>query len=384
MNLLFSFTAFVIGLLLVVIILYKNKQVTAKLLAFFIFTIAYNNLMSFLWESRDIMSFPFLLRTGPLVAYLRGPCLFFYILLLLDGRRRLKFTDAWHLIPALIYFIDYLPLFLSYEEYKLSVIDQLFQTYNQRTLFAEGWISLLPKHIWLKSIVTIIYLFLLAGIWKKYKIPTSLLHNRQLVNWMKIVTAVFAIDSIFGIITGFYPSSVLVWTTTVFHLLSYCGVIIIGLFFLPDVLYGTGKTSNAEPIVDKLKYTGPSEETSNLVKDRMMEFLDQKGFLQKQIKLAELANIIGVQPYVLSAYINHVYHMRFNDFINFYRIQYVSDGLLKGEWEELTLEAIGEKAGFTNRTTFLNSFKRYKGTTPTLFLAQQKLIKKQNGLPPHL
>ena len=60
--------------------------------------------------------------------------------------------------------------------------------------------------------------------------------------------------------------------------------------------------------------------------------------------------------------------MRFNDLINWCRIQYIKDGLDSAKWNLLTLEGIGEEAGFNNRTTFLAAFKKFTGVTPTAFV----------------
>jgi AraC-like DNA-binding protein len=107
--------------------------------------------------------------------------------------------------------------------------------------------------------------------------------------------------------------------------------------------------------------------------------MESQNFLRKNIKLGEVASDLKVQPYILSAYINPMYQMRFNDLINWWRIQYVKEGLEKGEWNMLTLEAIADEAGFSNRTTFLNAFKKFTGMTPTAFLSEQANNRSQPG-----
>lgn len=172
------------------------------------------------------------------------------------------------------------------------------------------------------------------------------------------------------------------WLVTAWFSLLMCGVLWLALFFLPEVLYGPYLVNRAEPVTDKPKNNNCPPDTALQLTEKLMAFIEEKGFLQKQLKLADLASCIEVQPYVLSAYLNQAYQMRFTDFINFHRIRYASEVLASGEWESLTLEAIGEKAGFTNRTTFLNAFKKHIGTTPTLFLLQQKLgMQPTNQLP---
>ena len=60
--------------------------------------------------------------------------------------------------------------------------------------------------------------------------------------------------------------------------------------------------------------------------------------------------------------------MHFNDVINSHRVKYISEGLTNEQWDALTLEAVGEIAGFNNRITFLNAFKKFTGVTPSQYV----------------
>ena len=44
----------------------------------------------------------------------------------------------------------------------------------------------------------------------------------------------------------------------------------------------------------------------------------------------------------------------------------------EGKAKDLTLEAIGKLSGFSSRNTFLTTFKKVEGITPTTFAAQTK------------
>jgi YesN/AraC family two-component response regulator len=73
--------------------------------------------------------------------------------------------------------------------------------------------------------------------------------------------------------------------------------------------------------------------------------------------------------------------MHFNDVINSYRVNYISEGLKNEQWETLTLEAVGEMAGFNNRITFLNAFKKFTGVTPSQYVKNLQ-DKKTNSKKP--
>src|SRR5688572_983087 len=112
-NALFSFTAFVMGLILIGIVLYRHKHPSARFLAFFLFTLATSNFFFFLFESKYLLRVPFLFRMGALLTYLIAPAMLFYILFALNKKQQLSWRDAWHLVPALIFFIDFFPLYIS-------------------------------------------------------------------------------------------------------------------------------------------------------------------------------------------------------------------------------------------------------------------------------
>ena len=97
-----------------------------------------------------------------------------------------------------------------------------------------------------------------------------------------------------------------------------------------------------------------------------------KPFLKQGYSLIQLSDDIGVPRHHLSALLNKVYGMRFNDFINRYRIAYIIENMDHPEWPKLTLEGIAREAGFNSRTTFFNAIKKLTGLPPTEFLERAK------------
>src|SRR5215467_8097206 len=115
-----SFAVLVTGCIVASIVLYRNKDLPSRMLAFSLFTLNYAVLLIFLYESKYILYVPFLVRTGPLFYYLMVPSFYVYLRLVLKSRRQLQWTDALHLLPSIIYLIDFMPLFLSPVAYKLE------------------------------------------------------------------------------------------------------------------------------------------------------------------------------------------------------------------------------------------------------------------------
>jgi AraC-like DNA-binding protein len=384
-NALFSFTAFVIGLILIGIVLYRHKHPSARFLAFFLFTLASSNFFIFLYESKYLLHVPFLFRIGAPVTYLIAPAMLFYILFALNKKQQLSWRDTCHLLPVLFFLIDYFPLYISSNAVKKQIIESLFQNVPQAMLCKEGWIMPPGWHYFLRHFIAFLYA-LYAGrlLYKEYHSePGKYATNQSLLTWMKVVIGLILLLSVMGMITYFFTYSPLAWTVTVWEPLLIFTTLGLMLFAKPEILYGS--TAISSPITEdkEVKSLVLSPETIRKVQAKLNGFLEDRKFLRKNIRLKEVAEELDIQPYILSAYVNQVYLLRFNDLINQSRVQYmVNDGLLNSQENTLTLEAIAETAGFTNRTTFLNAFKKFTGMTPTDFLHQKRAASlSENGHP---
>jgi YesN/AraC family two-component response regulator len=152
------------------------------------------------------------------------------------------------------------------------------------------------------------------------------------------------------------------------------------LFSEPYILYGRyfNATYSGSESSKKPKQLNLPEEKISELQQLFETYITKQYYLLQHTNLKQVASQLDTQPYVLSTFINHVYRMHFNDVINLHRIKYIEDGLTSKKWESLTLEAIGGKAGFNNRITFLTAFKKFTGTTPTQYMKKLRATKSQN------
>lgn len=90
-------------------------------------------------------------------------------------------------------------------------------------------------------------------------------------------------------------------------------------------------------------------------------------YLNCDYRMRTMVEETGIPRHHLSALINTVYRTNFNNFINKYRIDYLLQHFNGAEWAHLTFEGMASKAGFRNRSTFLKSFKKITGMTPSEF-----------------
>jgi len=367
-RILFSFTISIISLVLIVILLTKNKQVTARFLVIPLLVLTATNFLFFLFESKLMLNVPFLFRIGPLLSFIMAPSICLYLQHELKGKNRITVTDSLHLIPCLVFFADYFPFYMSSNEYKRNILTQMYQDVNTAGLFQEGWFLPPGIHDFLRHAIALAYILFMVDMVNRYKKDKANQRSAwKLLEWIKVLLFFFFILTIAGLFNYLFLSThflwaAIVWEPTIISLLLY-----IFLVFNPDILYGSYLIAITDDN-DKKKLVALPEDLADLVRINLNKFVTSQQFLNKNIRIKDVADGIGVRPYILSTFIYQTYEMHFNDFINMNRINFVKRRIKSKEWNAYTLEAIAEKAGFTNRTTFLTSFKKFTNMTPTFYI----------------
>lgn len=98
----------------------------------------------------------------------------------------------------------------------------------------------------------------------------------------------------------------------------------------------------------------------------------QKLYLNKDIRLKSLAEMLKTNHTYLSSCINTCYGNNYNQWINDFRIDYLLGRIHSGK----KLSDLAEEAGFASTDAFYRNFKRKTGLTPNEYLKQHP--KKQN------
>lgn len=101
--------------------------------------------------------------------------------------------------------------------------------------------------------------------------------------------------------------------------------------------------------------------------DQFME--NEQPFLQPGFNMLKLAHLVNVPAHHLGYLFREHKQVSFNDYRNNYRVLYAQTLMSQGLFNELTLEAIGQQAGFASRSAFFKSFKKVTGISPSEFIA---------------
>lgn len=94
------------------------------------------------------------------------------------------------------------------------------------------------------------------------------------------------------------------------------------------------------------------------------KIIERKLFLRPGITLEQIAREIGVSRTILSNAINREEGMNFNAFINRLRIREAQRAMSENNQQEISLQQLAEKVGYTEASNFCREFKHWAGNTP--------------------
>ncbi len=101
-------------------------------------------------------------------------------------------------------------------------------------------------------------------------------------------------------------------------------------------------------------------------------FIVGEAYVQPDITLQRLADLVDTNTSYLSRFINDEYKTNFPQLLNQYRVEKSCQLLLNDKMNNLTIEAIAQNAGFNSKSTFNTAFRNLKGVTPTQWMASFK------------
>jgi AraC-like DNA-binding protein len=106
----------------------------------------------------------------------------------------------------------------------------------------------------------------------------------------------------------------------------------------------------------------------NVLSAKVVDQLDiQKLFLDPELTLLQLANMVNSKPHLVSEAINTILMKSFYDLVNGYRVEEAKKLLTEETNNQLKISYIGLMAGFNSKTTFNTFFKQSTGRTPTQY-----------------
>jgi len=147
----------------------------------------------------------------------------------------------------------------------------------------------------------------------------------------------------------------------------------VGYFGLkqPEIFMRPSDTESGEERYEKYKKSGLDETTSEQIKNKLIDvMINEKPYLDSDLTLNKLAEILSVSNHHLSEVINTKLNQNYYDFINKYRIDEFVNKLKDPENDKYSLISLAFDSGFKSKTSFNTIFKKLTNKTPSEYKAQ--------------
>lgn len=320
--------------------------------------------------------------------FLLPPVLYFYFKNLLDKSFQFSTKDYIHFIPATIYLIYSIAIFIT---------DKVFL--NEYYFYADGKDKDFSYWYQIAGLFSLIY-YLIESLKTYYKYKTITYNvvsfaDSVMFKWAKRFLIAFllliAIRIVFFIVNPEWDEfGKKFWYYVCFSILFYYMSIsgytnsILSVTSFKDSPVNSDAELKFEidnNIETELPLTSPDNE--KLEEKNEIPDLDtwkekienlmvvDKMYENPELVISDLSNILGTHSKKVSQVINQGFNMNFNDFVNHYRINAFLQKVQEGEHNIQTFLSLAFECGFNSKSTFNRAFKRATSLNPKEYIEKK-------------
>lgn len=325
--------------------------------------ISVSNLITSSYLYREIPQFAGFARG---MVLLLGPLLYLYLKSIIDKNFRLQWKDVLHLLPYVVALILIrIQLYGVSNELYISAVDYLMKGKIPMTIASSFWFIAYFLHL-------TFYLLLTRSVLNK-SIKSSQqdfrisIEDRQ--KWVTKLSVIFGILSLLflGISSHSYISGVysavgnFIYTTilaVMVYLITYQALI--------------SKGSLTPNFLQKYGGNAMSQDTLAIFRTRFKELFEiKKVFLQPDLRVAQFAEMMQLQPHIVSSFINSEFNKSFTELLHENRIDEFIKRVEKEDFRTLSIMGIAYEVGYSSKSAFNTSFKKQTGKTPSQFIKER-------------
>ncbi len=334
-----------------------------------------------------IIEVPYLYKITAPINFLLPPIVYLYVRIMLFNKQKLNNLDFLHIIPFLLVLINYFPFYLLPIGNKKDIILELLKDINISYKIQVGYLSEYIINIFriLQNLIYLIFQWKLIITFNKQNKNNEVEKQiNNVIKWLRIFTSLSTISLIAFILLAF--------TALVFQDIYADGFI----FDLPDYIFASCffiistyllthpsifaglpfikyKQTPSTLILNQTDYIPYIEQDySTEIRIIIDYFETKKPYLIIGLNISQLAVEINISTRLISFIMNQHFEMRFNEFINKYRVSYIKQKINESYLDSYTLNSLASEAGFSNLTTFIAAFKKIENCTPSEYLLRIK------------
>ena len=293
--------------------------------------------------------------------FLFGPVMYFFTRTLTGEHIRLHKREWLHFVPAGLYFLYAIVVAVA----DLLILDEYY-------FYRDGMDKDFKPWYQISGLVCMV-VYAIFSIRKYLEFKRRIYHTISFADavkyrWLRDFLISLVLIILFrGLFIVLFPElgdwGIKWWYYLIFALISYY-LSIQGLMSSLRLSAHELKALTSKP-VGKTDTASDLQNMDRLLDEVHLLLHESKLYRDPRLSLHQLAKAVDSNTSVLSRVINEKAKMNFNDFVNAYRVDAVKQSLLKGEMTYKTLTGIAMDQGFNSKSTFIRSFKKKEGITPS-------------------
>ena len=293
-----------------------------------------------------------------------GPALYFYTRCITNPKFEFQKRHYLHFLPLLLEFVFYRTAIYRLGSDGLYLDELPGYSYVYLT---QQWIGVIS--IWVYSIVSIIHLAKYQSQLKEYysKIETLSLQ------WLQTPILVFvSYHFIWRVLTEIDRFAFDMSLREYYFLPNFTVLAIVACWIgFKGYLQKEREVVYLKPLEKKSKTLSAKKDQTFILKfNQLMD--NQQPYLNPDLNLAMLADLLEMKPKLLSSKINQNFNQNFYDVINSYRVKAFKKRLQSSERDKLSLLGHAYECGFYSKSTFNHVFKKMTQQTPSEYLTTLK------------
>ena len=313
--------------------------------------------------------------------FLIPPALYFYVSFRLNNKLAWEKRDLYHLIPFFLFALDTCVFLFSTQGVKNNLLISIGVDY--KVLF-NGQVGIFSSSIFYIGILLQFHIYQVYLIRYFFKYLYFLID--LYFNWSLFL--VFSVSAIFLTIEvrTFYIYIMATFSSGIFQNLFFtvnktiCLIFFNGIWITYLIRYIFPRFQKQEE-AGFADYSIPQKKEKQFLTDeleaielKINDFFNSSTLLfDSSFNINRLATEIGVPSSVLTKYFNQFLGMRYNHAINKIRIEKLLEMVESDSdiFKHITMEAIGNKIGFSSKSSFYAAFSREMGCTPAEYFSRK-------------